>query len=127
VSRVRLGSITLDCAEPHALADFWAGLLDGEVILTAEAYAVVKLDANLLTTMRVEGYVAPSWPSDEVAKQAHLDLKVDDLELAERRALELGATLASRQPDASTFRVMLDPAGHPFCLTTQIPEEWLDR
>jgi hypothetical protein len=40
---------------------------------------------------------------------------VDDLDAAEAAVLELGATRHERQP-GTTFRVFLDPAGHPFCL-----------
>jgi hypothetical protein len=45
----------------------------------------------------------------------HLDLAVDDVELAVAEAIEAGATLAAFQPQ-DDVRVMLDPDGHPFCL-----------
>jgi hypothetical protein len=45
----------------------------------------------------------------------HLDLEVDDPDEAVAHALEVGAALADHQPQESV-RVMLDPAGHPFCL-----------
>jgi hypothetical protein len=45
----------------------------------------------------------------------HLDVEVDDLDQAVRHAVEAGAELAGYQPQL-TVRVMLDPAGHPFCL-----------
>jgi hypothetical protein len=45
----------------------------------------------------------------------HLDVNVDDLDKAEQAVLELGATKTEHQP-GTTFRVFLDPAGHPFCL-----------
>ena len=45
----------------------------------------------------------------------HLDVDVDDLDIAEAAVLELGATKHGHQP-GTTFRVFLDPAGHPFCL-----------
>jgi hypothetical protein len=45
----------------------------------------------------------------------HLDVMADDLDDGERAVLGLGATLAEHQP-GTTFRVFLDPAGHPFCL-----------
>jgi Glyoxalase-like domain len=45
----------------------------------------------------------------------HLDVMVRDLDDGEREALALGATKAEHQP-GTTFRVFLDPAGHPFCL-----------
>ena len=40
---------------------------------------------------------------------------VDDLEDAVTDAIELGAKLAEFQPQ-DDVRVLLDPAGHPFCL-----------
>jgi hypothetical protein len=45
----------------------------------------------------------------------HLDVMVEDLDVAEEAVLHLGATKAEHQP-GTTFRVFLDPAGHPFCL-----------
>lgn len=45
----------------------------------------------------------------------HLDVAVDDLEQAVAHAQECGAELATYQPQ-DDVRVMLDPAGHPFCL-----------
>jgi hypothetical protein len=45
----------------------------------------------------------------------HLDVIVDDLDAAEVAVLDLGATKHPHQPGTS-FRVFLDPAGHPFCL-----------
>jgi hypothetical protein len=50
----------------------------------------------------------------EVPQQFHLDFVVDDLDEAEAAVLELGATKADFQP-GKTFRVFLDPVGHPFC------------
>ena len=44
----------------------------------------------------------------------HIDVKVDDFNVAEAAVLALGATKAGS--DTPTFRVYLDPAGHPFCL-----------
>ena len=47
----------------------------------------------------------------------HLDIEVNDLEAAVALALAAGARLADYQPRAD-LRVLLDPAGHPFCLCT---------
>jgi hypothetical protein len=47
----------------------------------------------------------------------HLDFEVSDLEAAVGHAVELGAELAEYQPQ-DNVRVLLDPAGHPFCLYT---------
>ena len=45
----------------------------------------------------------------------HVDVQVGDLDLAVADALALGATLAT-QPQEHV-RVVLHPAGHPFCLS----------
>jgi hypothetical protein len=45
----------------------------------------------------------------------HLDIEVDALEQAVVHEVEVGAEQAEYQPQ-ETVRVMLDPAGHPFCL-----------
>jgi hypothetical protein len=63
----------------------------------------------------VDGYQAPEWPGQARPQQMHLDLVVDDLDEGEQEAIRLGATKAETQP-GTTFRVFLDPAGHPFCL-----------
>ena len=41
---------------------------------------------------------------------------VDDLDAAAAECVGLGATLPDEQP-GETWRVLLDPSGHPFCLT----------
>lgn len=45
----------------------------------------------------------------------HLDVIVDNLDAGETEVLALGGTRHDHQP-GTTFRVFLDPAGHPFCL-----------
>ena len=60
-------------------------------------------------------YQPPVWPGQTIPQQMHLDMVVEDLDKGEEVALSLGATKADHQP-GDTFRVFLDPAGHPFCL-----------
>jgi hypothetical protein len=45
----------------------------------------------------------------------HLDIAVEDVAAGVAWAVAAGATLASYQPQEHV-RVLLDPAGHPFCL-----------
>ncbi len=118
----RLGSISLDCAEPEPLAAFWAELLGGEVAFTSDDFVAVKTERGWISAVRVPDFTAPSWPGGTVPKQMHLDLAVDDLDAAEAEAVRLGAHPAPEQPAADRWRVLLDPAGHPFCLSSQIPE-----
>jgi len=64
-------------------------------------------------------YVRPVWPAPAVSRQMmmHLDFKVTDLDAAVAHGVQLGAELAEHQPQENV-RVLLDPAGHPFCLYT---------
>ena len=117
----RLALTALDCAEPEPLAEFWAALLDGTIVLRTEQVVVVKTDTILLGAARVPDYAPPTWPGGATPKHMHLDLAVLDLDVAERKALELGARKADTQPRPDQWRVYFDPAGHPFCLTVNIP------
>jgi hypothetical protein len=72
----------------------------------------------MLTLMRVNTYVPPSWPEGPQHQQMHLDVAVEDLDSAVASALALGAAEASHQPAPDKWRVLIDPVGHPFCLST---------
>ena len=114
----RLKMTTLDCADPRAEAAFWSGLLGWDVVAAEDEYAMLVPSGGgpALGFGRIEGYASPGWPNEHGTKQFHLDLGCDDVAATEAQALALGATLADPQP-GETWRVLLDPAGHPFCLT----------
>jgi hypothetical protein len=118
----RLASTALDCDEPSVLADFWAALLGGEVAYRSDEFCAVKTNSGWLATVKVSDYAPPTWPTTETPKQMHLDLSVNELDEAEAEALRLGARKPEHQPAPERWRVLLDPAGHPFCLSTQIPD-----
>ncbi|MFC7976990.1 VOC family protein [Streptomyces cinereoruber] len=119
---MKLTAVTLDCADPLALADFYhraTGLpvherSDVKFAGLARGPAGSGL---FLGFQRVEGYRPPSWPGQDVPQQLHLDFAVDDLDEAAARLVALGATVPADQPRPDLWRVVLDPAGHPFCLT----------
>jgi hypothetical protein len=117
----RLAMASFDCAEPVPLAEFWAGLLDGTVIMSDDEVSAVQTGTMMIATIRVPDYTPPTWPGGETPKHLHLDLAVRDLDEAEATALRLGATKADHQPQPDQWRVFFDPAGHPFCLTANIP------
>lgn len=116
-----LAMVTLDCADPEGCATFWSGLLGWPVAHSEADYAMLTGPSHALGFGRVEDYEPPSWPNDHGSKQFHFDLAVSDLDDAATRAIEMGATLPDDQP-GETWRVLLDPAGHPFCLTKA--ENW---
>ncbi|MFJ9371589.1 VOC family protein [Nocardia sp. NPDC101769] len=111
-----LGSITVDCNDPAVLANFWAELLGGVIATSTDKFVSVKLPHLVLTAIRIPNYQPPSWPDESTPKQIHLDLAVADLDAAQAEAVRLGAKLCDYQPAPAKCRVLLDPAGHPFCL-----------
>ena len=120
-STARLAMITLDCADPVASGAFWSALLGWEVAASTTDYAMLTGPSHALGFGRVEDYEPPTWPNDHGSKQFHFDLAVADLDAAQQAAVQLGATVVDPQP-GETWRVLLDPAGHPFCLTKA--ENW---
>jgi predicted enzyme related to lactoylglutathione lyase len=111
----RYPSLVLDCPDPAALARFYGEMLGWEIDIKPD-WADVRADyGQCLSFQPVADYRPPAWPGQDVPQQMHLDVIVDDLDTAEAAVLELGATKPEHQP-GTTFRVFLDPAGHPFCL-----------
>ena len=79
------------------------------------------LSGLTISFQRIEGYQAPTWPTDEVPTQIHLDFFVDSLDEMERHLQSHGARTAPTQPHLDNgLMVMLDPAGHPFCIATRL-------
>jgi hypothetical protein len=109
----------IDCPHARTLADFYGALLDWEVKGDAEWAEIRPADGSgCISFQQVADFRPPQWPGQDVPQQMHLDVVVEDLDTAERPTLDLGATKAEHQP-GTTFRVFLDPAGHPFCLCVE--------
>jgi catechol 2,3-dioxygenase-like lactoylglutathione lyase family enzyme len=118
---VKLGAVSVDCDDPAALAHFYVALLGMEVMFESDGFVALSGGPLPLTFQRVEDHQPPTWPEGATPKQLHLELAVDDLEAAEAAAIALGAVKADTQPNDGSWRVLIDPAGHPFCITTLIP------
>ncbi len=123
----------LDATDVRALAEFYRELLgaryrpgdeppsgsspdDGDWLVLVDDQG-----RRVLAFQEVAELARPTWPSDEVPKQMHLDLRVPTAEALERhrrRAEELGATLLLDRTaeEGEPLYVLADPAGHPFCL-----------
>src|SRR5690242_2022783 len=111
--------IMLEAPDPHALLAFWSQILDKPIYSEDESGGSLDLLEGVayLAVQKSEVYEPPVWPPQpgKQGMQMHLDVEVSDLSDAVAHAIELGATLADHQPQHDV-RVMLDPAGHPFCL-----------
>lgn len=123
-------SVTIGAPAPRDLAAFYARLLGWPVTATDPARPGMPPEdgwAQLRPPPGQEGptlnfeyeakFSRPVWPAADGSQNAtqHLDIAVGDLDETVSWALAAGATFAEYQPQ-DDVRVMLDPAGHPFCL-----------
>ncbi len=125
----------IDTTDPRGLATFYCELMgwayragdeppvDGGADDDSWLVLVDGAGRRTVAVQRVDVLPRPTWPSQEVPMQLHLDFWVGSREELERhkdRALALGAAvLLDRTGDpVEAVYVLADPAGHPFCLLT---------
>jgi predicted enzyme related to lactoylglutathione lyase len=115
-------SVVVDCADPEALARFWAELLDLPVQPRRSRYVALARPAN--GTPELVFQPVPEPRSGKV--RIHIDVGVHDLEAGRRRARALGATDAPDldDPEDGTLVVMRDPEGNEFCLILRDEGAW---
>jgi predicted enzyme related to lactoylglutathione lyase len=122
MANAKLAYVVLDTAEPEKLVGFWTELLGLEVTArVADGQYVVlgtsspDAGAPALAFQRV-----PEGKS--VKNRMHLDLVVDDLEVATERIVAMGGSWDGRtqQLDDYRWRCMADPEGNEFDI---VPED----
>lgn len=122
--RMKVPTPVIGAPDPHVLGTFYAKLLNWTVVENEADWVAIEAPKGeygvapyALSFQREHHWVRPVWPAVPGQQQMtmHLDIAVDDLAASLAWALELGATLAEFQPQEQN-RVMLDPAGNPFCL-----------
>lgn len=137
--------VTVDCADPHALADWWAETLDWEVEPSDEAFIRRMISAGYATdadTKQHNGVLVwtegaairhPEGPQraprvlfqlvaepKTVKDRIHLDVRIGaaDVESAAARLVARGATfLHNGQQGPHTWVTLADPEGNEFCVT----------
>ncbi|PPK71267.1 VOC family protein [Actinokineospora auranticolor] len=113
----RLRTIVLDTRDPRGLAEFYAALLGGEVVVDEGDWVVATdPDGRRIACQLAPEHRAPEFPDPTGSQQVHLDIEVDDIDEASRRVLGIGAQRVTELHPETDFRVFRDPAGHPFCL-----------
>lgn len=128
--RMDVSALTISAPAPRELASFYARMLGWPIAVEEPARPGFPPDDGWVQLRPPAGgvgprlnfeyepnYTPPVWPSEAGQQHitVHLDIAVGDLEAAVAWAERAGAVLASYQPQ-DNVRVMLDPAGHPFCL-----------
>ena len=118
---VHLRSITFDCADPPALAAFWAAVTGYPVGQANEFYADLSGDgaAGRGPNPTVgPGFMFIKVPEAKTAKnRVHFDLGTTDLEAEVGRILGLGAGLVGRYHEHGVrWATFTDPEGNEFCV-----------
>ncbi len=134
LARTRFRGPVLDARDAVELARFYAALLGWTVKDEAAgdggSWALIESPSGELK-MEFQGaddYLPPVWPNaaGEQQMMMHIDIAVEVIGsdadphalffARVENAVSLGAEVAAHQPRPDQFTVLLDPAGHPFCL-----------
>jgi predicted enzyme related to lactoylglutathione lyase len=109
----------IEAPDPGALARFYSDLLGWPIGHEEPGTAIVAAPEGsiYIVFQQATDYQAPVWPPVDGSQRPmmHFDFQVGDLDSAVDEAVALGAAVADHQPQENV-RVLLDPAGHPFCL-----------
>lgn len=114
----RWHGLVVDCPDPSSLAAFYQELLGMQRLQDDPEWVVIgdAPDRPGVAFQRVPELRPPRWPDPRHSQQMHFDVRVDNLDEAERQVLDRGAR---RLPGGGErFRVYADPVGHPFCLVS---------
>jgi hypothetical protein len=104
----RLHGLVVDCAEPTAIAQWWADVYGAELVHHASGYSTVQNVPGMpILTMDFVPVPEPK----TVKNRIHWDVTVPDIE----SLVDAGATVLRRPDDDIGWTVMADPEGNEFC------------
>ncbi|HEY2549037.1 MAG TPA: VOC family protein [Streptosporangiaceae bacterium] len=139
--------VTMDCANAHEQADWWAETLSWDVVWPDEKFiqsmidqghatdAAIKTHRGHLVWAEAAAIVHPDGPdaadsgrmyfqqvpeAKTAKNRLHLDVRVGagEMEAAQERLVQRGATLLRRDSQGPhQYIVMTDPEGNEFCMT----------
>jgi predicted enzyme related to lactoylglutathione lyase len=109
-------TITVDCAEPATLAEFWAAALGWKVESPIDDDDEVLVESP---DDRVPPLLFIRVPEGKAVKnRIHLDLNPADQQAEVDRLLALGARRVDIGQGERTWVVLADPEGNEFCVLT---------
>jgi catechol-2,3-dioxygenase len=120
-----LRTVVLDAPDIARLATFYTDLAGWTRAYADDEWIALGTDDGWrIGFQHAPDHVPPRWPDSAHPQQAHLDLRVPDLDAATARAVELGASLLRKD---EAWHTLADPAGHPFdlCLNADDPRTTL--
>jgi predicted enzyme related to lactoylglutathione lyase len=121
----KLKTVVLDAPDIAALSAFYSGLAGWTRAYADEEWiTLTTADGWRIGFQLAPDHTPPKWPDPAHPQQAHLDLRVPDLEAGAAHAIALGAVLLRKN---ETWHTLADPAGHPFdlCLNADDPRTTL--
>ncbi|MFI0975506.1 VOC family protein [Streptomyces sp. NPDC021093] len=104
--------ITIDCAEPRELADWWAVALGAEVAQDFGEFVVLAARPIALGFQRV--------PEEKLGKnRVHVDFSSPDRRGDADRLVEMGARVVGEHaaPGGLAWTTLQDPVGNEFCIS----------
>ena len=114
---IEIGGVTIDCANPRKLAEFWTEAL-GTSIGGDYAGEFILLNPTTdggpyLGLQRV--------PEERAGKnRVHIDFRADDRKAEVERLVKLGAsTVAEHTVPGLAWTVLQDPEGNEFCVGSE--------
>jgi catechol-2,3-dioxygenase len=116
-----LRAVVLDARDINRLAAFYTTLAGWTQAYADDSWIALNTpDGWRIALQHAPDHQPPEWPDPAHPQQAHLDLRVPDLDAAAARAVDLGASLLRKN---ETWYTVADPAGHPFdlCLRAEDP------
>jgi hypothetical protein len=123
---LRWQSICVDCADPSAIARWWAELLGWQITYEADDEVVLEPPEG----SRERGaspdllFGKVSEPKREKVR-LHIDLRPEDQAAEVARAEALGATRIDIGQGDVTWVVLADPEGNEFCILRALTSEEL--
>jgi predicted enzyme related to lactoylglutathione lyase len=117
----KLEMVVLDAPDIARLSAFYRGLAGWvESDVDDDWITLDTPDGWQIGLQSAPDHQPPQWPGQDRPQQAHLDLRVPDLEAALDRVVALGGALLDK---SESWYTVADPAGHPFdlCLNADDP------
>jgi hypothetical protein len=110
--------IVIDCADPEALAAFWAEALGYRLVGCRDQYCLLLPAERAYPPLILQGVPEPKHGKVRV----HFDLRVDDVSAEVERLEKLGARRVDvGQGHDVAWVPMADPEGNEFCVCPGAP------
>ncbi|MDG4826251.1 VOC family protein [Asanoa sp. WMMD1127] len=117
----KLDTVVLDAPDIARLSAFYQSLAGWKEVWADDDWITLETpDGWRIGFQSAPDHRPPTWPTQERPQQAHLDVRVPDLDAATAQAVSLGGAVLRRD---DMWHTVADPAGHPFdlCLKADNP------